>query len=265
MAMTSGIMVTPGMHSRTWHGKELSLDEFLVLIKGVGLETVDIFLDMLEHVDLHSLAKHIKAHDLKTACFYINADLVSDDPDKVKEADENFKRGIGAAQTLGAPICFTHGSQHTHQGPEAFQKYTERLDEKLELFAGTGTTLVIENAGKLLHTAEDMVRITDVLANLRLCLDTGNFYLWGQDEVDAARMMLPRTVHFHIKDYAQRWEGNGDPRADDCELGKGRVRNEEIINFLKGKCWQGVLAWEPAGQPEDEFEASVKRLLDWMA
>jgi len=43
------------------------------------------------------------------------------------------------------------------------------------------------------------------------------------------------------------------------------VRNEEIINFLKDKCWRGVLAWEPMGQPEDEFEASVKRLLDWMA
>jgi sugar phosphate isomerase/epimerase len=144
--------------------------------------------------------------------------------------------------------------------------YIERLGEMLGLFDGTGMTLVVENAGTLMHTVHDMLRLMDALgeAGLRLALDTGNFHLWGQDEVEATRLALPWTIHFHVKDYVdQHWVEPGvRPAATQVDLGTGNVRNLEALAVLKEANWEGVLAFEPHG--DDSIEPGVKKLLEWL-
>ncbi len=263
MAMTSGIMWMGKLWPGVWHGEELAPVDLFKQLKGMGLETIDIFARAAEEHGADTLEAALSDSGLRCACYYIAADLVSDEPEKVQAADEAFVGGIAVAQQLGAPIVFTHGSQHAHAGEENLQRYIDRLGEKLQLFKDIEQTLVIENAGSLLHAADPMVRLCEALGDegLRLCPDTGNFTLWGQDEIDAVNRCLPWAVHFHIKDYAERWEDDGQVGGKEAVLGQGLTPVEEIIGILKREGWSGVLAWEPGPQDEQGIEDSVAELL----
>ena len=266
MPMTPGIMWMGSIGKMQWRGQELDPAGLFGLLKGMGLQTVDIFAANAEKWGLDTLKDALSASGLSCACYYIACDLVKDDPEGVAAADEAFVRGIENAQALGASICFTHGSQHGNQGDGAFTRYIERLGEKLRLFEGTGITLVIENAGKLMHTARDMKRVMDALADdgLRLCPDTGNFTYWGQNEVEAIEMLLPWSVHYHMKDFAEVREENGVPRGREGVFGEGLTPIDEIMDLIKGFGYEGVLAWEPGPQDEDGVEQSVRNLLAMM-
>ncbi len=263
MALTPGIMWMGKIYPPVWHGEELAPAELFGNLRGMGVEGIDIFARAAEQYGADTLQAALNESGLKCSCYYIAADLVTDDPEKKQAADEAFPMGIDIAQQLGAPICFTHGSQHAHAGEENLQRYIDRLGEKLQLFKATELTLVIENAGFLLHAADPMVRVCEALGDegLRLCPDTGNFTLWGQDEIDAVTKCLPWTVHFHIKDYAERSEEDGVVRGKEAVLGQGITPVETIIGILKDEGWSGVLAWEPGPQDEEGVTESVRELL----
>jgi len=249
-----------------WHGKELQPLELFKLLRGMGCEGIDIFARSAEQHGADTLKAALEESGLACSCYYISADLVSQEPDKVAAADEAFPRGIEMAQALGAPVCFTHGSQHAHAGEENLQRYLDRLSEKLALFEGTGMTLVIENAGTLMHSAAQMMVAVEALADegLRVCPDTGNFTLWRQDEVAAVETLLPWSVHFHIKDYGELWEKDGRLGGKESVLGEGLTPVETIIGMLKDAKWQGTLAWEPGPQDEAGVEQSVQQLLAYI-
>ncbi|MCD6361833.1 MAG: TIM barrel protein, partial [Armatimonadetes bacterium] len=155
MSMTSGIMWMGSIGGLEWRGRKMTPAEFFPILAEMGVETIDIFARSAEEWGVDVVKDALDSSGLRCACYYIACDLVPDDPEGRAAADEAFVRGIENAQALGAPICFTHGTQHGHAGEEAFNRYIERLGEKLKLFEGTGITLVIENAGTLLHKAED--------------------------------------------------------------------------------------------------------------
>ncbi len=267
MAIRPAVMWMGKLYPPVWRGRELEPAEQFELLRSLGVEGIDILARGVDQYGIETLRSALDSSGLECSCYYIAADLVSDEPEKVRAADEAFPRGIENAQTLGATICFTHGSQHAHKGEESFQRYTDRLREKLQLFKGIEQTLVIENAGYLMHTGDDMVRICEALGNygLRLCPDTGNFTLWGVDEMDAVRKCLPWTSHFHIKDYLERWEENGAPRGKEGILGQGVTPVAEIFALLKQQSWSGWAAWEPASQDEDGVTESIQNLLRLIA
>ena len=135
----------------------------------------------------------------------------------------------------------------------------------LPLFEGTDMTLVVENAGTLMHKAQDMVRLMDMLAGagLRLCLDTGNFYLWEQDEVKALELCRDWTIHFHVKDYVdQHWVGEGQPDATMVDLGTGAVRHAEVLALLRKMGYSGTLAFEP--HSDAAIPLGLKTLAEWV-
>ena len=249
-----------------WHGKELQPVELFKLLSGMGCEGIDIFARSAEQHGVDTLKAALDESGLACSCYYISADLVGEDPEKVEAADDAFPRGIEQAQALGAPVCFTHGSQHAHAGGDNLTRYIDRLGEKLALFEDTGMTLVIENAGTLMHSAAQMMQVLDALADegLRVCPDTGNFTLWRQDEVEAVERLRPWSVHFHIKDYGDLWEEEGRLRGKEFVLGEGITPVETIIGMLKEADWEGALAWEPGPQDEAGVEQSVQRLLEYM-
>jgi len=264
MALTSGIMWYGAINRDEWYGKPNHPTELFPQLKEMGIDTVDIFGRSVDDWGLEVVKGALDSSGLGCACYYISCDLVKDDPEGVAAADEAFEVGMGNAEVLGAPICFTCGTQHGNEGEDAFGRYIDRLGEKVALFEGTGMTLVIENAGKLLHTAADMKRIMDALADdgLRLCPDTGNFTLWRQDEIEAVEMLLPWSAHFHMKDYAELWEEDGALRGREAVLGEGLTPIAEIMAMIKGSDYDGVLAWEPGTQDEAGVEQSVKNMLE---
>ncbi len=239
--MKTGLMVSAPLTE--FEGRPIDLNAHLEALRRWGCETLDIFPGFLGGRPAVEMREALDRYGMSCACYYVGADLCAD------PSTEAFKEGIETAQTLGSPIVFTHGTQHTHAGEEDFAKYAEGLSALIPLFDAAGITLVVENAGTLMHSIEDCRRMMELLApqGLRFCVDTGNFFLWGQDEVLATEALLPWTIHFHVKDYTnQRWPAPGpDPDADHAVLGEGQVRHAPIMGLLRQAGYAGTLALEP--------------------
>ncbi len=266
MAMTSGIMWMGSIAGLEWRGEKMDPAGYFPLLKGMGVDTLDIFARSADDWGVDTLKSALDAADMTCACYYIGCDLVKSDPEGVAAADEAFVKGIENAQILGAPICFTAGTQHGNEGEEAFQRYIDRLREKLPMFKGTGMQLVIENAGKLMHTAADLKRTAEALEDdgLRLCPDTGNFTLWRQDEVEAVEMLMPWSIHYHMKDYGELWEKDGALGGREAIFGEGLTPVDECLDLIKAAGYDGVLAWEPGTQDDDGVVQSIKNMLEKM-
>jgi sugar phosphate isomerase/epimerase len=266
MAMRAKIGLMTGGPIQQWQGKPLDLDGYLALVKSWGLETLDLFAPFLDAAPARDLRRAMDRHGLTCACYYVAADLCASGAQAEAAAASAFSAGIENATLLGSPIVFTYGTQHTYAGEDMFQRYTERLGGLLTRFEKTGLTLVVENAGTLMHTAKDMLRLMDALggAGLRLCVDTGNFHLWQQDEVEATRLLRPWTIHFHVKDYVeQHWVGPGAPNATQVNLGSGAVRHAPVLQILHSTGYAGTLALEP--QCEAAIEPGLRTIAGWRA
>lgn len=263
MAVTTGLMSTGPI--KQWQGKALDLDGYLALVRSWGLQTLDFFPGFLNAAPARDVRRAMDRQELTCACYYVAADLCAAGVQAEEAATAAFETGIENAAILGSPLVFTHGTQHTNAGEDMFQRYIERLGAMLPRFEKTGMTLVVENAGTLMHTAQDMLRLMDALggAGLRLCLDTGNFHLWQQDEVEATRLLRRWTVHFHVKDYVkQHWIGPGKPGATSVNLGTGAVRHAEVMGILHATGYVGTLALEPHN--EAAIEPGLQTLCSWL-
>jgi sugar phosphate isomerase/epimerase len=263
MLAKTGLMTSGPI--REWQGKALDLDGYLALVKSWGLETLDIFPGFLSTAPAREVRRAMDRHGLTCACYYVAADLCATGAQAEATAAEAFAAGIENATTLGSPIVFTYGTQHTYAGEDMFQRYSERLGAMLARFDETEVVLVVENAGTLMHKAQDMLRLMDALggAGLRLCVDTGNFHLWQQDEVEATRLTRPWTIHFHVKDYVkQLWLGPGQPDATMVDLGTGAVRHAEVMEILRRTNYAGTLAFEP--HSETAIEPGLRTLAGWL-
>jgi inosose dehydratase len=89
---------------------------------------------------------------------------------------------------------------------------------------------------------------------LGLCLDMGHYAFGGGDPVEALKKYYPRIWHVHFKDF--------DPKVGEeavkngynyfksvekgvfCELGKGNVDFNSIVNILKEKGYNGWVVVE---------------------
>lgn len=257
--MKTGLMVSGPL--REYEGRALDLDAHLELLAGWGCETLDIFPGFLGDKTPAQMREALDRSGMSCACYYVGADLCAE------PSTDAFRKGIEVACALGSPLLFTHGTQHTHAGADDFARYAEGLSRLIPMHAQAGLTLVVENAGTLMHSIEDCVRMMEMLApeGLRFCIDTGNFFLWEQDEVEATRALLAWTIHFHVKDYTgQHWvKPVTGPDAEHALLGVGEVRHEPILALLREAGFEGTLALEP---PRLDWTApGLATLANWTA
>ncbi len=261
--MRPGLMTTGPL--KEWRGQAMDLDGYLAMLRSWGLETLDIFPPFIDPCGLDTAAAKLAEHGLETACFYAPADLISDDAEAMAAARQSFERGLECCAALGSPLLFTYGSQHAYAGDDNFARYQDRLAKMLELVEATDVVLVVENAGTLMHAAEPMAALVAALDSpqFKLALDTGNFYLWSQDEAAAVERLMPHAVHFHIKECGRRWTDEKGPHVDPAVLGEGNVQHGPIFDTLARAGYTGALAFERTGQDEDGFEASVRTLVGW--
>jgi sugar phosphate isomerase/epimerase len=243
--MKTGLMVASPLTE--FQGRSLDLPSHLALMKSWGVQTLDIFPGFLGGQPAAQVRKCLDDAGVPCACYYIGVDLNAPEAATVAAVDDLFRQGIDDACALGAPIVFTHGTQHSHSGDDMRRRYADRLSEKLPAVRAANLTLVVENAGTLMHTPGQCRWLMEELGpeGLRFCSDTGNFFLWGEDEVESIRELLPWTIHCHVKDYIdQIWHEPGvRPDATNVTVGTGAVRNAECIALLADRC--AVAALEP--------------------
>jgi len=249
----------------TWQGNPITTRDFFQVLRDAGLEGVDIFPPVLETVEggavqLRALLDEV---GLETACYYRSLDLI--DPERESEVNLLFDEAVAVCAALGCRYLFTHGSQHRYEGDENRRRYIEQLRGLVDRLEGTGLTLVIENAGLLMHSVAQMREVLEGVdrEGLRLALDSGNFYLWHQDEVAAFGELLPYTVHLHVKDYVNRRFEGKNPKADGIELGRGEVRHGEILELLRNAAYRGWMAYEKTMDGDDALWRSLKLTAAW--
>ncbi|MFW6156647.1 MAG: sugar phosphate isomerase/epimerase family protein [Armatimonadota bacterium] len=260
MAVIPGIMWSSPLS--VWHGEKLDPIGLMNLLAEMGLCTIDIFMRHVDTWGVDALRAALGASGLRCSCFYIKGDLLATG-EELEKVDEDFTRGIEAAKALGAPLIFTHGTQHTREGESALKAYIGALRERNAQVRDAGRILVIENAGLLARTPEHLLTIVDALGDegLSLCPDVGNFSIWEIDEVKAVRRLLPWTAHVHLKDLSPEWVGNKKARGASAVLGRGVTPIAEIVELLQAQAWEGAAVWEPGPQDEQGITDGVNELL----
>lgn len=260
MAVIPGIMWSSPLS--VWHGEKLDPIGLMNLLAEMGLCTIDIFMRHVDTWGVDALRAALGESGLRCSCFYIKGDLLATG-EELEKVDEDFARGIEAAKALGAPLIFTHGTQHTREGESALKAYIGALRERNAQVRDAGRILVIENAGLLARTPEHLLTIIDALGDegLSLCPDVGNFSIWEIDEVKAVRRLLPWTAHLHLKDLSPEWVGNKKARGASAVLGRGVTPIAEIVELLQARAWEGAAVWEPGPQDEQGITDGVNELL----
>jgi len=262
MAITPGIMWGQQLSPPVWYGEELDPAGLMNLLARMGLRSIDIFARHVAAYGVPELREALGESGLTCSCFYIQGDLLAEGDERA-EVDDNFARGIEAAREIGAPVVFTHGTQHTREGDEALAAYINVLRERNQQVREAEMTLVIENAGRLVRTPEHLLTILDALGDDGLCVcpDMGNFSIWGVDELDALRRLLPWTAHVHLKDLHPDYVGNEHGRGVPEILGQGVTPIAGVIELLQAQEWEGAAVWEPGPHDEAGITAGVAELL----
>jgi len=92
-----------------------------------------------------------------------------------------------------------------------------------------------------------------------LCNDTGHLIRAQQDPVEACHVFRDRMYGVHFKDFKKVGkDGKGNDKWEDCVLGEGELKVDELVKTLLEMKFRGALSLEYEGG--DPVEASKKCL-----
>lgn len=117
-------------------------------------------------------------------------------------------------------------------------------------------TVFHHHCGGYVETPQEIDKLMELTDPklLGLCLDMGHYAFGGGDPVEALKKYYPRIWHVHFKDFDPKV---GEEAAKNgynyfksvekgvfCELGKGNVDFNSIVNILKEKAYNGWVVVE---------------------
>jgi sugar phosphate isomerase/epimerase len=258
--MKIGIML---MSDRGPDGQPWDWRQALERWKGCGLEAVDLFDRMLtaSGETVAGAKRLLDSLGLQPSVYCVPTDLISPDPAVRKTALDTIRRGIDACGVLGIRQLFSHGGQHNNEGAEALQRYADGLAQAADLAATAGLTLSIENAGKMCHTDDELLRCLDLARrpNLRLTFDGGNFVLARCESHRAAERLAPYVTHVHVKTFVPA-PGHTPWPFRYCPVGQGLVDYRRIRDTMRQAGFDGCMSFEPEGGFDSDWEQSLRVL-----
>jgi sugar phosphate isomerase/epimerase len=229
--------------------------------KACGLEQVDLFDRMLAGagVTVPEAGRLLTGLGLSPSIYCVATDLVSPDPAVRQTSLETIRHGIEACGTLGLRQLFSYGGQHGNQGEEALRRYADGLAQAADLAAAAGLTLSIENAGKMCHTDDELLRCLALAQRPNLCLtfDGGNFVLAGCESHRAAERLAAHVVHVHVKTFVPA-PGRTPWPVRYCPVGEGLVDYRRVRDTLRRAGFDGCLSFEPEGGVDSDWERSLR-------
>jgi len=89
----------------------------------------------------------------------------------------------------------------------------------------------------------DLLAYSKESPELLYTFDTGNFYFFGENAIDAYPLMKDRIVHVHLKDYPSL------TNLTECVPGKGCLPLAEILHTLYADGYNGWISIEMFGTP----------------
>ncbi|SFR68118.1 sugar phosphate isomerase/epimerase family protein [Anaeromicropila populeti] len=191
---------------------------------------------------------------------------------KKQDGAEGFEL-IDKAVTFGSKnIMIIPGFYESRlpEGREAEEKRMVLEMAKMCDYAGEkGITPTIEDFDddkSPIATAEQMKRMTEVLNNLKITFDTGNFIYSAQSEVDAYDILKGKIVHVHCKDRALKGTiykvTTDNKKIYPAVVGSGCIAMEIILKKLKADGYEGTLTIEHFDA--SDYLAYMKQSAEWL-
>lgn len=168
-------------------------------------------------------------------------------------------KAVRMAATMGIEhVITTEGEPNTDFGKElsdddAIFTIREKLYEPLRLAEDLGVKILMEPHGHISDSADHMEKLLDTCNSdaLALNLDTGNYWLGGENPVEFVKRFGEKIEHVHWKDMpeefiSQRGEIFGCGMTT-IALGKGEVDIKGTVKALKEVGFSGHTTLEIAG------------------
>jgi len=169
-------------------------------------------------------------------------------------------KAVRMAATMGVKhVITTEGEPKTEFGQsltddEALFTIREKLHEPLRVAEDLGVKILMEPHGHITDSADHMEKLLDACNSdaLALNLDTGNYWLGGENPVDFVNRFGEKIEHVHWKDMpkeflSQRGEIFGCGMTG-IPLGAGEVNIDGVVSALKNNGFKGYTTLEIAGE-----------------
>ena len=212
---------------------------------------------------------------LKVSCYTLDSDFAVYDEAKRRECIETCIRRLETADILGTdtirldPRTSLPGDPEDADLDDALARVAAGMKEVALAAAGRGVAVGVENHGALLGRSAQVARMVELvdLPNFGVNIDFTNFRnVYGEDHVEATRLLAKHVVHAHAKDFHIRTdpqEGDGWRRIPNGEYvkravgGEGDAQWPELFRILKDAGYDGAIALEISDH--DDIKGSVAK------
>ena len=217
-------------------------EEILKKIKEVGITAVELDRDDILNPD--KLLELLKRNEFSVSSIYGFYDFSE------TEDLENCKKHIKLAMAMEAYKIMIVPGFYSKTDESARKRELEQMIEgtrKLcKMAKANGMRVTIEDFDdekSPLCSISGMSTFLDEIPSLYVTLDTGNFIISGEDELEAFEKLKNKVIHVHCKDRPYDKNGNICP----IPVGKGFIKMSGVLEELSKMHYDGYLAIEHFG------------------
>lgn len=167
-----------------------------------------------------------------------------------------------AAEILGSPVL-----RMVIDGPDfepGINEINAIIRDILPELKSRNIKLAIENHDRLKAREFEEIILDAGSELVGICLDSVNSMGAGEGFEEVARILLPYTINFHIKDFTiRRVSHKMGIIIEGAPAGKGMLNISEVVNRLNetGQCDSAILElWTP---PEQDIESTIIKENNW--
>ncbi|MFC5448468.1 sugar phosphate isomerase/epimerase family protein [Paenibacillus aestuarii] len=198
----------------------------------LGLEGVEIPIELLEHEDVMAVARYARERDM-----FIGLETVGFDPAHLTEALE-----LAARMSVPTLRTIVMGAKFGGDRRPLTGRWKPFLNDILHGLQGAvkaaerlGVNLAVENHQDL--ASEELLWLCKTIGSEKfgIILDTGNTLATAEEPIQFARTVAPYLKHVHLKDYKLYLSEEGF-RLVRCPLGQGVVDFPQLFSMFSETC-----------------------------
>lgn len=221
--------------------------------------------------------KMLDEHGLGVSCYTLDSNFAAYDEDAFDETVADCILELDIAEILGTDTIrldprSTLPEEH-QKNPDldfVLERVCEGMQEVADVAADRGIKVGVENHGRLLGRTRQVLRMVKLVdrPNFGVNLDYSNFRIvFGEDHIEATRLLAPYVVHVHAKDHYLRStepenaeeEGWRRTLAEDsvewfrpCVAGTGDMDLPKVFSIVHDAGYDGTISLE-ISLPDDIF------------
>ncbi len=236
----------------------------------------ELNVDGMDVVYLHDrepseIRKIADDHGIKIVCHTFVVDINFPDPEAREPGLETLRRGLEAANILGAPaIMLPIGGKEEFSREQSRANVIEGLKDAVQLGNAAGIKITAEHfvlPNSPFITSQDMNEAIEKVPGFYVTFDGGNSLTAGEDPTDAFLNSKDHTIFAHFKDWVHPKEGekvrltglDGKPYAS-ALIGEGLIDYPKLLRAMKEQNYTGYINIEYEGNKYPAYDATRRAL-----